>query len=131
MSPQTILIIDDEPIIAELIEEFMSDLGDFSVLAASNGYRGLELAQKTKPDLIVLDVQMPVMNGFQVFSALKMDKRLSTVPVIMLTGIGAREHLHYNAKDMGIMLGTEPEAYVEKPIQPETFQKIIVGILSS
>ena len=124
-----ILIIDDEPDATAFSEAMLSELGDFEIETAKNGLEGLQKAEAIIPDLIILDVQMPVMNGFQVFKELKKKEATDTIPVIMLTGIASTTGLRYDAKDMGITLGSEPDAYIDKPVEPEEFHKTVSSIL--
>jgi len=124
-----ILIIDDEPDATAFSEAMLSELGDFEIETAKNGLEGLQKAEVIKPDLIILDVQMPVMNGFQVFKELKRKDVTENIPVIMLTGIATTTGLRYDAKDMGITLGSEPDAFIDKPVEPEEFHKTVSQIL--
>jgi len=124
-----VLIIDDEPDATAFSEAMLSELGDFEIVTASNGLEGLQKAEAIKPDLIILDVQMPVMNGFQVFKELKKKDDTENIPVIMLTGIATTTGLRYDAKDMGITLGSEPDAFIDKPVEPEEFHKTVSQIL--
>lgn len=124
-----ILIIDDEPDAIAFSEAMLSELGEFEIETATNGLEGLQKAEKVKPDLIILDVQMPVMNGFQVFKELKKKDATEMIPIVMLTGIAATTGLRYDAKDMGITLGSEPEAYIDKPVEPKDFHSTIKSIL--
>ena len=129
MAEKKILIIDDEPDAIAFSEAMLSELGDFEVETANNGLEGLQKAEIVKPDLIILDVQMPVMNGFQVFKELKRNSATDSIPVIMLTGIASTTGLRYDAKDMGITLGSEPDAYIDKPVEPEEFHKNVRLVL--
>jgi len=124
-----VLIIDDEPDATAFSEAMLSELGDFEIVTAANGLEGLQKAEAIKPDLIILDVQMPVMNGFQVFKELKKKDDTENIPVIMLTGIATTTGLRYDAKDMGITLGSEPNAFIDKPVEPEEFHKTVSKIL--
>lgn len=63
----------------------------FSVLIADNGVSGLELAQKEKPDIIILDIILPQLDGFSVLEQIKKDKAIKNIPVIMLTNLGTDE----------------------------------------
>ena len=124
-----ILIIDDESDAIAFSEAMLSELGEFDIETANNGLLGLQKAESINPDLIILDVQMPVMNGFQVFRELKKKDTTDTIPVIMLTGMATTTGLRYDAKDMGITLGSEPDAYIDKPVEPEEFHKTVRSIL--
>ena len=113
-----ILVVDDEPDAVEFVTEILSDLEGVSVISAADGVEGLEKAKTEGPDLIVLDVQMPKKDGFSMFSDLKQDPVTKDISVIMLTGVTARMGLKFSAEDMGEYMGAEPEAYIEKPIDP-------------
>jgi CheY-like chemotaxis protein len=78
------LVIDDDPTQRDLIKRFLSKEG-FSVRTAARGEEGLRLARELRPDAITLDVMMPGMDGWSVLSALKADRALRDIPVIMLT----------------------------------------------
>jgi signal transduction histidine kinase/DNA-binding response OmpR family regulator len=84
VSAGRVLVIDDDPTQRDLIKRFLSKEG-FSVRVASRGEEGLNLARELKPDAITLDVMMPGMDGWSVLSALKADRDLRDIPVIMLT----------------------------------------------
>ncbi len=79
-----ILIVDDEPSVRELLGDILKTHG-FTVLMAEDGKKGWEEAKRHKPDLVVLDVNMPKMDGFQVLQNLKKEKKTRDIPVIMLT----------------------------------------------
>jgi signal transduction histidine kinase len=77
-----ILIVDDDPMVCKLLEFDLSDLG-YAVAVAANGYQGIELAHKLRPDCIILDINMPEKNGWQVLATLKHDSLLYHIPIIM------------------------------------------------
>lgn len=79
-----ILVIDDEEVIVKGITDFLSAQG-FKIIKAGDGEEGLRVARKEKPDLILLDVMMPKLDGFQVLAQLKERKETIDIPVIMLT----------------------------------------------
>ncbi|WP_134929080.1 response regulator, partial [Pseudomonas protegens] len=81
--PYTLLAIDDDP--QSLIVLSKTLTCEYEVLLAKNSERGLALARSASPDLIILDILMPEMDGFQVLSALKSDPATATIPVIFLT----------------------------------------------
>jgi len=85
----TVLIVDDEKAIREGLASALHRAG-FSVVEASDGEEALRLAQREKPDLVVLDVMMPGMSGWEVCRAIREDEALNDTGVIMLTGIGER-----------------------------------------
>ncbi len=81
----TVLVIDDQPFFTTMLRNVLEQQG-FRVLTASNGPAGLGLAKKQVPDAVLLDVEMPEMDGFTVCQRLKQDAALSHIPVIILTG---------------------------------------------
>jgi CheY-like chemotaxis protein len=81
---KTILIIDDQPFFVNMQQTMLRRQG-YRVLAASNGADGLAQAKQYKPDLILLDIEMPEMDGFAVCEKLKADSELRQIPVVILT----------------------------------------------
>ena len=124
-----ILIVDDEPDAVEIVEAMLSEIGDFNVISAGNGVSGLEKSRQEKPDLIILDVQMPKMDGFAVFQELKKDDSTRDIAVVMLTGVGEKTGIRTSSKDMKDFYGEEPDAYIEKPIEPAVLQSTVSKVL--
>ncbi len=85
-----ILVVEDDAMISSMYKtKFESD--GFDVLIADNGAVGFELAKKEKPDIIMLDVILPQLDGFSVLDNIKKDKNIKNIPVIMLTNLGTEE----------------------------------------
>jgi PAS domain S-box-containing protein len=110
----TVLIIDDEPSVRDLMSRALSSEEIYPV-TASNGEDGLRRAHELEPDLIFLDVMMPKMDGWAVLAALKADPSLASIPVVMLTIVGDRE--------MGYTLGASE--YLSKPINRAILAKMV------
>src|SRR5207247_10026385 len=104
-SATRVLVVDDDPTVRDLLQRFLTKEG-FRVETAANGQQGLERARKLKPDAITLDVMMPGMDGWAVLTALKADRTLADIPVIMLTIV--------DDKNMGYALGASD--YLTKPV---------------
>jgi two-component system alkaline phosphatase synthesis response regulator PhoP len=115
---KTILVIDDEPRIAEICRDYLSAAG-FEVLTAAAGPQGLALARKEKPDLVVLDLMLPEMDGLDVCRALR---RESAVPVIMLTA-----RVEESDKLVGLELGADD--YLTKPFSPRELVARVRAVL--
>jgi CheY-like chemotaxis protein len=81
-----ILIVDDESLIRTTTSLLLKQKG-YSAICAKNGQEGLELASTEKPDLILLDIMMPGMDGWEVLSRLKTDPEISSIPVVVFTAI--------------------------------------------
>lgn len=84
MSIKKILIVDDSPTERLLLTQILA-AGDFEIMTAENGEEGIERAKQLRPDLILMDVVMPGMNGFQATRALSRDAATKEIPVIMCT----------------------------------------------
>ena len=102
-----ILIIEDDQDIVSLLEFRLFSHG-YEVLTAMDGAQGLAMARAEKPDLIMLDINLPEVNGFTVCSMLKADEEYHAIPIIFLT---ARDGYADNIFDESV----QPEAYVTKP----------------
>jgi CheY-like chemotaxis protein len=105
MSSIPILVVDDDSAILELIAQVLIDEG-YNVITAGDGRAAVALARMRHPQLILLDLMMPEMNGWQVIAALKSFNPTRTIPVILLS---ARRDLAETAADLGAT------AYLEKP----------------
>lgn len=109
-----ILVVDDDHIILELLHSYLSKMG-YAVAIAADGKEGLKLAKKLRPDAILLDITMPIMDGWQVLSILKQDPLLSDIPVIVSS---VREF-----QDQSSALGATD--YLIKPISQEQLNAIL------
>ena len=123
-----VLVVDDEPDAVEFVKTVLEEAG-CEVLSASNGVEGLQRAREESPDLVILDVQMPEKDGFSTFDDMKKDPELKAIPVIMLTGVGEKTGLKFSATDMGDFFGEEPDAYIEKPIDPQLLEETVREML--
>ena len=110
----TILIIDDDPGTRDLLSRSLSGQG-YVAVCASGGEEGLKLARQLHPDLIVLDVLMPGMDGWTVLTALKSDPDLADIPVVILS--------IFEDKDMGFTLGASD--YLTKPLDRDRLLAIV------
>ena len=107
MGHTTVLVIDDEKDLLELVR-YNLEREKLDVITASDGQSGLEIGLKHKPDLVLLDLMMPGMNGLEVCKQLRADARTSRVPIIMLTAKAAETD-----KIVGLELGADD--YITKP----------------
>jgi DNA-binding response OmpR family regulator len=85
MEKKKVLIVEDSKLLRAVVEDALKEAG-FEPYTADNGLLGLETAKRVQPDLIMLDVMMPVMDGMQMYQALRAEDWGKTIPVIMLTG---------------------------------------------
>jgi CheY-like chemotaxis protein len=124
-----ILIADDEPECVDFVRETFAGT-PYEVISAADGEEALRVAREQCPQLIILDIQMPGRDGFEVFKELRADERLSSVPVIMLTAVTARTGIQFSGSDMGEFFGSPPEAYVDKPIEPVVLRQTVNRLLT-
>lgn len=113
-----ILVVDDEPQIVEVLEKYLIDEG-FAVRTAFDGARAVELQEAELPDLIVLDLKMPVMQGFEAFRQIR---SRSDVPIIMLTSRGEEVD-----RVVGLELGADD--YIAKPFSPREVVARVKAVL--
>ncbi len=118
-----ILIIEDYNNIVEILTMRLSAMG-YAVISAKDGQEGLTLARKEKPDLIVLDVTLPKMNGYKISRLLKFDSKYKDIPIIMLT---ARE----TKRDEQVGLETGADEYIYKSDRTGKLLKTIRHFLDS
>ncbi len=110
---QKILVIEDNEQNMYLTT-FLLEKNNFQVLQARNGAQGIELAKQQLPDLILLDIQLPGMDGYQVAQLLKQDGELQLIPIVAVTSYAM-------AGDRETILAAGCNGYIEKPIDPQTF----------
>lgn len=104
----TILIVDDNEQNIELMQAYLEEL-DCDTLSAYNGREALDVVEKNLPDLLLLDIMMPQMSGFEVCKRLKADSRTKDIPIIMVTALN-----EFGDIERGIDSGTDD--FVSKPV---------------
>ena len=120
---QSVLIVDDEPMARTLLRLMLVRAG-FNVSEAEDGYDALEKVQASQPDIILLDVMMPGMDGFTVCEELRQRKETSGLPVIMLS---AKTDL--DSINKGLRVGATK--YLTKPISPEDLTRHVKEVLDA
>ena len=118
-----VLLVDDYPDAREMYTEYLEFSG-FDVVEAGNGMEALQRALDTKPDIILMDLSLPVMDGWEATRRLKADKCTASIPVVALTG-HALADISEGAKKAGC------DAFVTKPCLPEDLVREIRRILDS
>ena len=116
-----ILVIEDEVEINELVCSRLM-MNGFEVISAQDGLEGLDMARKEKPDLIILDVMMPKLNGYQVCRMLKFDDKYKSIPIIFLT---ARSQQY----DKEVGKEVSADSYIAKPFDGEVLLKEVKRLL--
>lgn len=118
-----ILIIDDEKEYCELVKQNLELRGDYKVITANSGKDGISAAIREKPDLILLDILMPGMDGFEALKKLKDTPQTASIPVIMLTALGTDA-----ARERAIDLCNED--YLVKPVSMVYLKATIEAVLA-
>jgi two-component system alkaline phosphatase synthesis response regulator PhoP len=121
MDKKKILIADDEESIRLTVGRLLAN--DYAVLEAANGAEAVEIAKGQKPDLILMDLIMPKMDGYTACSQIKADKETKGIPVIVLTAIGHELNKKY-AEEMGAA------GYLTKPFNIKELLKLITTLLA-
>ena len=116
--PARVLVVDDDPTIRDVLRRYLAHAG-YQVELAADGPAGLDLAARTSPDLVVLDVMLPGLDGIEVCRALR---ERSPVPVVMLTALGEEDD-----RVLGLEVGADD--YVTKPFSPRELVARIEAVL--
>lgn len=119
--PETILVIEDEEDVADLVRYHLRK-AKYRVLTAQNGADGADLASAEKPDVIVLDIMLPKLNGFEVTKRLRGDARTAGIPILILSAKGETEN-----RIKGLELGADD--YLPKPFSPKELLLRVQAIL--
>jgi len=118
-----ILVIDDEPEITDIIKAFLANAG-YEVQIENSSARVREVATSFRPDLILLDIMMPFMDGYEVCAALKAEPELSGTPVLFLTGKDAND-------DDGKSFKAGGDLFIKKPFSCERLLQMVKMVLIS
>jgi len=110
-----ILVVDDDLGIRKLLTQILTNVG-YRVITAENGKEGLEMAKKHKPDLIVMDLMMPVIDGETAIKELRKDPELCNIPIVIVSVLSKKQ--------------LPADAYFEKPIDEEHFLEVVKNLLS-
>ena len=121
--PHRILVVDDEMYIVNILDFSLESEG-FEVLSAANGEEALRVAMETVPDLVILDVMMPKIDGFEVCRALKAKDETKKVPIILLTAKD-RDADRKKGEEVGC------DAYITKPFSPARLMERIRALLAA
>jgi len=106
MAAKKILIVDDEPFLREIVAAQLKAEG-YDIIQATDGLEGLEKAKKENPDLIILDIMLPKMNGYEICGALKSDSKYNNIPIILFSAKAQEQD-----KNLGEKVGAD--AYITK-----------------
>ena len=117
-SIKTVLVIDDNPTIVELIKYAINLHGSYRVLVAYDGVQGLERVYADQPDCVVIDVKMPRMDGYQLVRRLRSDAHTKNTPLVILSALTREED-----QMTGLLLGAD--AYLTKPFKPNALNAAI------
>jgi len=118
-----VLLVEDNEVNRYLVR-FVLEKGGFHVITAENGREAIELARQHRPDLILMDIQMPVMDGYEATVHMTADAELKTIPVVALTAY-AMPHEREQAMDAGCV------GHIEKPIDTRTFVEQVSAFIDA
>lgn len=126
MAAKKLLIVDDDLDFCEATK-LLLESKVYEVSLAYDGKEGLKKIRSEQPDLVILDVMMPEMNGYDICVVMKADPELSRIPVILLTAVDQKMFKTAYTKEMGLM--TEADDYIAKPVEPEELVERIEALL--
>ena len=130
MSGKKILVVEDSPTIRKVVSITLSQEG-YEVIEAGDGLEALSRLNEAKPDLILLDIILPKMDGYQILSIIRENPEFKDIPVIMLSALSKKTFFH-SQRVLDEYKGEkvpEPEAYIEKPPEPEELLDAIQSVL--
>lgn len=122
MAGEKILVAEDEKDIQKVIKITLKFKGGFDVKFANNGLEVIDMVRKEKPDLIILDVMMPKMDGYETCKTLKANKDTADIPIVFLTAKAQEKEI-----EEGLKLGAID--YIKKPFEPDEFNSKVQSIL--
>ena len=117
------MIIDDEPEITEIVDTFLSEAG-YQVAVENNSTNAVERVRMYRPDVVLLDIMMPGISGYQICEDLKKDPEFATLPIIFLTGKDRND-------DQGRSFKSGGDMFIKKPFSCERLLEIVNIILMS
>lgn len=120
---KTILIVDDSAMIRRIVSQLVRQLG-YQTTVVENGQKGVETAIATGPDMIIMDIEMPVLDGIEATRKLKGDQRTAAIPVVFFTALGSEENIR-QAEAVG------GNGFLNKPICKEELGKTIHNVFDS
>lgn len=129
MAHGKVFVIDDEDDNLAYLIEIITAAG-YQVEAFSDGSEAVTKIQAVSPDMVFLDVQMPHMNGFQVLKAIRNIESLAEIPVVLLSAISAVTGDDYDPDTIQARYGVRPDAFVSKPVRPETVREQLAKFIA-
>jgi two-component system alkaline phosphatase synthesis response regulator PhoP len=128
--PEKILLADDDPDVVEVLSMLLEDEG-YELVVAKDGAEALEKIKLENPDLIILDLLMPHVDGFEVFNMLRDERyeRWSKIPVIILTSV--REEVSNRRYELETGVKMDYSSYMEKPVEPDELLDTVATLLGA
>ncbi|MFC1497662.1 two-component system response regulator [Verrucomicrobiota bacterium] len=117
-----ILVIDDDSGICAFICECLKSIGEYDVMVANTGKEGFRIAKSEEPDLILLDILLPDINGLDLLKKLSRNKKTCYIPVIMITGVSSKEAKEDACREFS-------DGYIVKPFDPNTLEAAVARTL--
>ena len=122
MPKSTVLVVDDEAPVRYVVRKMLGD--DYTVLEAMDGEVALDMARRHQPDIILMDIMMPKIDGYSAVSMLKTDEATKHIPIVMLTAVGLELNKKL-AREMG------SEGYITKPFTQQDLLHTIGRLVKS
>jgi len=122
--PRTVLVVDDNEQNRELLEAYLEDMPGIRLISATNGIEALKKVETDRPELILLDIMMPKMSGFEVCKRLKADPKTRDITVVMVTALNETSDVERAAE-----CGTDD--YLAKPIDRKALVAQVQSLLAS
>jgi two-component system alkaline phosphatase synthesis response regulator PhoP len=125
MGRKKILLVDDDPDLAEAMKIILENKS-YDVVVAHDGKEGLKKVETEQPNLIILDIMMPEVDGYEVCAKLKSDPQYGHIPILLLTAVGEAMPTTKYTKEMGMKM--EADDYIPKPVEPNELIKRVENL---
>lgn len=119
---QVVLIVDDSLMMHRIIGQILKS-GGYKILKADNGEKGYEMAKTHKPNAVIMDVEMPIMNGIESTRLIKSDPETSNIPVVIMTSLASEDDIE-SCKEAGA------NCFLNKPISKDDLLKVVREIIA-
>mgnify|MGYP006420393145 FL=1 len=122
MNDYTALVVEDSPTMRQLLVSALGQMGELKILEAEDGVDGLKQMREHQIDILITDINMPMMDGLKLVGMVRKDPKHRDIPIIIVTTEGARED-----RDRGLSLGAD--AYLVKPVKPSEVVATVGALL--
>jgi len=124
-----VLIVDEDPDVRAFVQAALEDEG-YEFVIATDGNVAIAKATSEKPDVVIMDVQMPNRDGLSALYHLRQEPETKSIPVILLTGVAETTGVRFTAESVEEFMGERPDVFIDKPAEPEELRNAVRDLLA-